>query len=107
MLRKGDSAFSRNNFVASVTMPAFVSGIFRVRFYVFVLGAVVAGIGWIGVYVGLSYFLGAEIAQRIGRAGTRVILGVLVIVAVGLAIRAGLSRWRASRRAQSRQAQPP
>jgi len=107
MLAKGDSAFSRNNFVASVTMPAFVSGIFRVRFYVFVLGAVVAGIGWIGVYVGLSYFLGAEIAQRIGRAGTRVILGVLVIVAVGLAIRAGLSRWRASRRAQSRQAQPP
>ncbi len=64
MLAKGDSAFSRNYFVASVTMPAFVSGIFRVRFYVFALGAVVAGIGWIGVYVGLSYFLGAEIAQR-------------------------------------------
>ena len=62
------------------------------------LGAVVAGIGWIGVYVGLSYFLGAEIARRIGNAGTKVVLGVLVIVAIGLAIRAGLSRWRVTQR---------
>jgi membrane protein DedA with SNARE-associated domain len=48
LLAKGDRAFARWNFVASVTMPAFVSGIFRVRFPVFVLGAAVAGIGWIG-----------------------------------------------------------
>ena len=43
LLAKGDDAFARNNFVAAVTMPAFVSGIFRVRFSVFVVGALVAG----------------------------------------------------------------
>jgi membrane protein DedA with SNARE-associated domain len=96
MLAKGDRAFSRHTFAASVTMPAFVSGIFRVRFGVFMLGALAAGIGWIGMYVGLSYFLGAEVAQRIGNAGTRVLLGVLVIVAIGLGIRATYSRWRAA-----------
>jgi len=80
-----------------VTMPAFVSGIFRVRFGIFVLGALVAGIGWIGMYIGLSYFLGAEVAQRIGNAGARVLLGVLVIVAIGLGIRTAYSRWRAAR----------
>ena len=63
LLAKGDRAFGRYTFVASVTMPAFVSGIFRVRFYVFMLGALTAGIGWIGIYVGLSYFLGEEIAK--------------------------------------------
>jgi membrane protein DedA with SNARE-associated domain len=97
LLAKGDRAFGRHTFVASVTMPAFVSGIFRVRFLVFVLGALVAGIGWIGVYVGLSYVLGEEVAKRIGNAGTKALLGVLVIVAIGLSIRAGYSRWRATR----------
>jgi membrane protein DedA with SNARE-associated domain len=97
LLAKGDHAFGRYNFVASVTMPAFVSGIFRVRFLVFVLGALVAGVGWVGMYVGLSYFLGAEIAQRIGKAGTKAVLGVLLIVAIGLGTMAGLSRWRTHR----------
>jgi membrane protein DedA with SNARE-associated domain len=97
LLAKGDRAFGRHTFVASVTMPAFVSGIFRVRFRVFVLGALVAGIGWIGMYVGLSYVLGEEVAKRIGNAGTKALLGVLVIVAIGLGIRAGYSRWRATR----------
>jgi membrane protein DedA with SNARE-associated domain len=97
LLAKGDRAFGRHTFAASVTMPAFVSGIFRVRFGVFVLGALAAGIGWIGLYIGLSYFLGAELAQRIGNAGARVLLGVLVIVAAGLGIRTGYSRWRAAR----------
>jgi membrane protein DedA with SNARE-associated domain len=78
-------------------MPGFVSGIFRVRLWLFVLGALVAGIGWIGMYVGLSYFLGAEVAQRIGNAGTRALLGVLVIVAIGLGIRTVCARWRAAR----------
>jgi membrane protein DedA with SNARE-associated domain len=99
LLAKGDRAFGGHAFVASVTMPAFVSGIFRVRFWLFVLGALVAGIGWIGMYVGLSYFLGEEVAKRIGNAGTKALLGVLVIVAIGLAIRAGYSRWRATQRA--------
>jgi membrane protein DedA with SNARE-associated domain len=97
LLAKGDRAFGRHTFVASVTMPAFVSGIFRVRFLVFVLGALAAGIGWIGMYVGLSYVLGEEVAKRIGNAGTKALLGVLVIVAIGLGIRAGYSRWRATR----------
>ncbi len=97
LLRKGDRAFARHTFAASVTMPAFVSGIFRVRFYIFMLGALTAGIGWIGMYVGLSYFLGEEIAKRIGKVGTRAVVGVIVIVIVGLCIRAGVSRWRNSR----------
>ena len=98
LLAKGDRAFSRYTFVASVTMPAFVSGIFRVRLLVFVLGALVAGVGWIGMYVGLSYFLGADIAERIGNAGSKVVLGVVVVVAIGLGARAGLSAWRSRRR---------
>ena len=97
LLAKGDRAFGGHTFVASVTMPAFVSGIFRVSFPLFVLGALVAGIGWIGMYVGLSYFLGAEIAQHIATAGTKGIAVVIAIVVVGLGIRAGWSRWRASR----------
>lgn len=97
LLAKGDRAFGRYNFTASVTMPAFVSGIFQVRFRVFILGALVAGVGWIGMYVGLSYFVGEQIAQRIGKAGSKVLLGVLLVVAIGLGIKAGLSRWRAAR----------
>ena len=109
LLAKGDRAFGRHTFVASVTMPAFVSGIFRVRFPVFLLGALVAGVGWIGMYVGLSYVLGEEVARRIGNAGSKAVLGVVVIVAVGLGARAGLSAWRASRRrqAESQEAAPP
>src|SRR5208282_2996271 len=92
LLAKGDRAFGRYNFVASVTMPAFVSGIFRVRFWIFILGALVAGVGWIGMYVGISYFLGADIARRIGNAGTKAVIGVVVIVVIGLAIRAGVAK---------------
>lgn len=99
LLAKGDHAFARWTFPASVTMPAFVSGIFKVRRLVFVLGAAVAGAGWIGMYVVLSYFLGAEIATRIGNAGVKVVLGVAVVVAAGLAIRVVVARWRRSRRA--------
>ena len=97
LLAKGDRVFGRHNFTASVTMPAFVSGIFRVRIWVFVLGALVAGIGWIGMYVGISYFLGEEVAKRIGNAGTKVLISVIVIVIIGLCIRAGYARWRATR----------
>ncbi len=56
---------------------------------------------------GLSYFLGAEIAKRIGNAGAKAVLGVIVIVAIGLAIRAGVARWRAARRAQPAEAAVP
>jgi len=101
LLAKGDRAFGRHTFVASVTMPAFVSGIFRVRFYVFMLGALTAGIGWIGMYVGLSYFLGEEIAKQVGKIGTKAIIGVIVAVVVGLCIRAGVSRWRNTRQGRS------
>ncbi len=107
LLAKGDRAFGRYNFVASVTMPAFVSGIFRVRSWVFILGALVAGVGWIGMYIGLSYFLGAEIARRIGSAGTKAVIGVVVIVVIGLVIRAGVAKWRATRQARGEQAELP
>jgi membrane protein DedA with SNARE-associated domain len=101
LLAKGDRAFGGHTFVASVTMPAFVSGIFRVRFYVFMLGALTAGIAWIGMYAGLSYFLGEEIAKRLGKAGTWVVVGVLVVVVIGLCIRAGVSRYRRTRQDRS------
>ena len=104
LLAKGDRAFGRYTFLASVTMPAFVSGIFRVRFWVFMLGALVAGIGWVGMYVGVSYFFGAEIAKRIGSAGAKAILGVIVIVAIGLVLRVLVARWRAARQAQPAEA---
>jgi membrane protein DedA with SNARE-associated domain len=97
MLTKGDRAFARYNFVASVTLPKFLVGIFRVRFPVFLLGAAVAGAARIAVYVGLTYFLGTEIAERVGSYGTKAVLGVVVIVAVGLAIRFGVARWSAAR----------
>jgi membrane protein DedA with SNARE-associated domain len=107
LLAKGDRAFGRHTFVASVTMPAFVSGIFRVRIWVFILGALVAGVGWVGMYVGLSYFLGAEIAKHIGSVGTKAVIGVIVIVVIGLAIRAWVARWRATRQARQAQAELP
>jgi membrane protein DedA with SNARE-associated domain len=101
LLARGDHAFGRHDFAASVTMPAFVSGIFKVRFGLFILGAAVAGVGWIGMYVGLAYFLGDEVAKKIGDAGAKAVLGILVIVAIGLGARALVSRWRAARRARS------
>ena len=103
LLAKGDRAFGRHTFVASVTLPAFVSGIFRVRFWLFMLGALVAGIFWVGMYVGVSYFLGEEVAKRIGAAGTKALIGVILLVVLGLAARAGWSRWRAQHEEQQEQ----
>jgi len=103
LLAKGDRAFGRHTFVASVTLPAFVSGIFRVRFWLFMLGALVAGIFWVGMYVGVSYFLGEEVAKRIGAAGTKALIGVILLVVLGLAARAGWSRWRAKHEEQQEQ----
>jgi membrane protein DedA with SNARE-associated domain len=97
LLAKGDRAFGRHTFVASATLPAFVSGIFRVRFWLFMLGALVAGVFWVGMYVGLSYFLGEEVAKRIGNAGAKALIGVIALVVLGLAIRAGWAHWRATR----------
>ena len=98
LLAKGDEAFGRHNFSASVTLPAYVSGIFRVRLYVFVLGALVSGFFFIALYEGLSYLFGEEVAKRIGDAGAKALLGVVLALAIGLGIRAGWSRWRAARR---------
>lgn len=97
LLAKGDAAFGRHTFTASVTLPAYVSGIFRVRLVVFALGALVSGSFFIALYEGLSYVFGEEVAKRIGDAGAKAVLGVLVAVAVGLGFRAGWSRWRARR----------
>jgi membrane protein DedA with SNARE-associated domain len=99
LLAKGDHAFGRHTFTASATLPAFVSGIFHVRFWLFMLGAVTAGVCWIGIYVGISYFLGEEIAKLVGTAGTKALIGAIVLVATWLLIKAGWSKWRASRQA--------
>jgi hypothetical protein len=48
-------------------------------------------------YVGLSYFLGEEVANRIGNIGTKAVLAVVALVVVGLLIRTGVSMWRANR----------
>jgi membrane protein DedA with SNARE-associated domain len=101
LLAKGDRAFGRHTFAASVTLPAFVSGIFRVRFWLFLLGALVAGVFWVGMYVGVSYFLGEEVAKRIGAAGTKALIGVILLVVIGLAARAVWSYWRAHHEEQS------
>jgi membrane protein DedA with SNARE-associated domain len=103
LLAKGDRAFGRHTFVASATLPAFVSGIFRVRFWLFLLGALVAGVFWVGMYVGVSYFLGEEIAKRIGAAGTKALIGVILLVVLGLAARAVWSHWRAHHQEQQEQ----
>jgi membrane protein DedA with SNARE-associated domain len=100
LLAKGDRAFGRYTFVASATLPAFVSGIFHVRFWLFLLGALAAGVFWVGIYVGISYLLGEEIAKLVGKIGTKALIGVIILVVAGLLIRAGLSRWRASRQAR-------
>lgn len=101
LLTKGDRLFGRHNFTASVVLPAFVSGIFMVKFWIFIAGAAVAGTFFIGIYVMLSYYLGAEAAERIGTAGSRAAFGVLVVVTAGLGIKVGLSKWRKSRQARS------
>jgi membrane protein DedA with SNARE-associated domain len=100
LLAKGDRAFGRYTFLASATLPAFVSGIFHVRLWLFMLGALAAGIFWIGIYVGISYLLGEEIAKLVGKIGTKALIGVITLVVVGLLIRAGLSKWRATRQAR-------
>ena len=100
LLAKGDRAFGRYTLVASATLPAFVSGIFRVRFWLFLLGALAAGIFWVGIYVGVSYFLGEEIAKVVGKAGTKALIAVIVLMVAGVGIRAGLSKWRANRQAR-------
>jgi membrane protein DedA with SNARE-associated domain len=98
MLAKGDEAFGRHTFTASVTLPAYVSGVFRVRLIVFVLGALVSGSFFIALYEGLGYLFGEEVARRIGDAGAKALLVVILAIAIGLGIRAGWSRWRAARR---------
>ena len=103
LLAKGDRAFGRHTFLASVTLPAFVSGIFRVRFWLFLLGALVAGTFWVGMYVGVSYFLGEEVAKAVGAAGAKALFGVILLVVLGLAARAGWSRWRAHHQEQQEQ----
>jgi membrane protein DedA with SNARE-associated domain len=100
LLARGDRAFGRYTFVASATLPAFVSGIFQVRFWLFLLGALTAGIFWTGIYVGVSYFLGEEIARPAGKIGTKALIGVIVLAVAGLLIRAGVSKWRSARQAR-------
>jgi membrane protein DedA with SNARE-associated domain len=78
-----------------------------VRFYIFILGALVAGIGWIGMYVGLSYFLGEEVAKRIGNIGAKALLSVVALVVIGLLIRTGVSMWRANRQQRLAQQDAP
>ncbi len=45
LLARGDRAFGRHTLAASLSLPAYVSGIFRVRLRIFLLGALVAGVG--------------------------------------------------------------
>jgi membrane protein DedA with SNARE-associated domain len=87
----------RHNFLASMILPAFVSGIFHVRYRIFLAGVAVAGILWIGGYVVVSYFLGPEAAHLIRSIGLKGVLGVVVIVAIGLTLRWACHRRRLRR----------
>jgi membrane protein DedA with SNARE-associated domain len=104
LLAKGDRVFGHGTvtFFASATMPSFLVGIFRVRLSTFMLVTTAASICWTIMYVGLSYWFGAEIARRIASTGTNAILGVVVLVVVGLAVRFGWSWWRTKRQEQTR-----
>jgi hypothetical protein len=46
--------------------------------------------------VGISYFLGAEIAHPVGAAGTKAIIALLAVVAAGLGIGVGYALWRSA-----------
>jgi membrane protein DedA with SNARE-associated domain len=96
-LSKGDRLFGRHNFVASMILPAFVSGIFHVRYRIFLAGVAVAGILWIGGYVLVAYFLGPDAVELLRKIGLKGIVGVSAIVAVGLALRWGWHRARLRR----------
>ena len=93
-LSKGDRLFGRYSFLASMVLPAFVSGIFHVRYHIFLAGVAVAGVFWVGGYVLLSYFLGPQAAQVIRDIGIKGILGVAVVVAIGLTLRWAWHRAR-------------
>ncbi len=96
-LSKGDRLFGRHNFLASMILPAFVSGIFHVRYRIFLAGVAVAGILWIGGYVLVSYFLGPDAVDLIRSIGLKGILGLAVVVAVGLGLRWAWHRTRLQR----------
>lgn len=94
LLTKGEHMFGEHDVIASATLPAFLSGVFKVRPGAFAIGTVTAGIFWVGSYLFVSYFLGADIARAIGDAGTKAIVGVVVVVVIGIAIKVGWARWR-------------
>jgi hypothetical protein len=106
LLAKGDHAFAHHNFAAAVAMPDSYLGFPGqvLRIYAGSAGR------WHRLYrdvFGLSYFLGAEVAKRIGDAGTKAVLGVLVIVAIGLSIKVAVSEWRATRQERLTEQQAP
>jgi membrane protein DedA with SNARE-associated domain len=86
-LSKGDRLFGRHNFVASMVLPAFVSGIFHVRYHVFLAGAAVSGILWVGGYVFGAYFIGPQVADLLRDIGLKGILGVVIIALLGSMLR--------------------
>lgn len=93
-LSKGDRMFGRHNFVASMVLPAFVSGIFHVKYRTFLAGAAVAGTLWVGGYVLLAYFVGPDFIDLFGDIGLRQVLGVAIIVGMAFAVRWLWHRWR-------------
>lgn len=51
--------------------------------------------------------LGEEITKLVGKIGATALIGVIVLVVLGLLMRAGLSKWRASRQARLAGQDPP
>jgi membrane protein DedA with SNARE-associated domain len=86
--------FGRHNFLASMVLPAFVSGIFHVKYRIFLAGAAVAGTLWIGGYVLVAYFIGPEVAHLIGDIGLKGILALAIIVVIGATVRLVWHRLR-------------
>jgi hypothetical protein len=51
--------------------------------------------------------LGEEIAKLVGTIGTKVLIAVILLVVLGLGIRAGVAKWRATRQAPQAEQNPP
>jgi membrane protein DedA with SNARE-associated domain len=93
MVDKGDSLFQRYPRIAVLLAPSPISGIYRVPGVIFAFASIAVCISWTLSTALLAYLLGEAAKELIGSAGTKAILFVVVIAAVG-----GLCRYAWRRR---------
>ena len=86
-LSKGDRLFGRHNFLFSMILPVFVSGIFDGRYRIFLAGVAVAGSPGAAATPLSRAALAPEAAHLLGSIGLKGILSLAVMVAIGLTLR--------------------